>query len=97
MSVGFSIAKGDIDSALGQLATDTRDMLTRGQRIVNCLSQLTDGQLENYGYDIATDIPLIRAVQADITLLLQVFPGQAGLDTPHDFLANLGQMYGAKV
>ena len=97
MSVGFTVAKGDLDTALGQLATDTRDMLTRGQRIVDVLSNLTDTDLANMGYDSTVDVPLIRGVQSDISQLLKIFPGNSALPTAYDFLTNLSKLYGAKV
>lgn len=95
MSVGYSIGKGDIDLALGALATDTRDMLTRGSQVVNCLATLTDVQLQNMGYS-AAEVTLIRAVQTDVNTLLAVFPGTQALPTAHNFLANLSHLYGAK-
>lgn len=95
MAVGWTVGKGNLDEALGALATDTRDMLTRADQIVNYLATVTDTQLENMGYS-TTDVTLIRQVQSDVTTLLGIFPGTAALPAPHDFTASLSQMYGVK-
>lgn len=95
MSVGYSIGKGDIDLALGTIAVDTRNMLSQGQQLVNCLGGLTDAQLANMGYT-TTEVTLIRNIQTDINTLLGVFPGTQALPTAHNFLANLSQCYGAR-
>ena len=95
MAVGWSVGKGNLDEALGGLATDTRDMLTRAHQITNYLSTLTDAQLANMGYSTA-DVTLIRQVQSDVTTLLGIFTGQATLAAVHDFTFYLSQMYGVK-
>jgi len=95
MAVGWSVGKGNLDLALGGLATDTRDMLTRASQIVAYLATVTDVQLENLGYSV-DDVALIRQVQTDVTLLLGIFTGQATLPAVHDFTAYLKQMYGVK-
>lgn len=95
MTVGFPVTKGGLDLALGQLAIDTREMLTRAKHIADCLSGVTDEQLRNFGYS-AEEVTLIRDVQTDVATLLQVFTGQAALAVPHDFMAYLGQLFGTK-
>lgn len=95
MAVGWSVGKGNLDEALGALATDTRDMLTRAKQIVDYLNTVQDTDLQNLGYS-TTDVTLIRQVQSDVTQLLGIFPGNAALPTAHDFTASLKQMYGVK-
>lgn len=95
MAVGWSVGKGNLDEALGALATDTRDMLTRANQIVKYLATVTDAQLENLGYSV-DDVTLIRQVETDVNTLLGIFTGQATLATPHDFTYYLSQMYGVK-
>jgi hypothetical protein len=94
MSVGYYIGKGDIDLMLGAVAVDVREILTRGNRHVSCLANITDAQLENMGYT-AADVTIIRNVAADILTLEQIITGQASLATVRDFTANLRQLYGA--
>jgi hypothetical protein len=95
MTVGWSVGKGNLDIALGGLATDTRDMLTRAKQITDYLTTVTDAQLENMGYS-TDDVTLIRQVQVDVTTLLGIFTGQATLAAVHDFTFYLSQMYGVK-
>jgi hypothetical protein len=95
MTVGYSIGKGDLDLALGELATSTRDMVTRGQQVLNVLQGLPTTQLANMGYSPA-DITLIQNTQTDIQTLIGVIQGTTTLATAHNFLSNLSQMYGAK-
>jgi hypothetical protein len=95
MSVGYSIGKGDLDLMLGSVAIDTRDMLTRGQQVTACLTNLTDTQLGNMGYSPG-EVSLIRAVQSDISTLEQIITGAATLTAVRDFTANLKQLYGSK-
>lgn len=93
MSVGYSVGKGDLDLALGVIATGTRDMLSQALQVVAILSTLTDQQLGNLGYS-PSDVTLVRSVQSDINQLAQIIQGQATLATTHNFLTSLQQLYG---
>ena len=95
MSVGYPISKGDIDLMLGTVATNTRDILGRGQQVTACLAGLTDQQLQNLGYTTA-DVALIRATATDISDLEAIITGQAAQAVARDFTVNFKQLYGAK-
>lgn len=95
MPVGYSIGKGDLDLALGDLATSTRDMVARGQQVLNVLSGLNATQLANMGYTPA-DVTLIQNTQTDIQTLIGVIQGTGTLAAAHNFLTNLSQMYGTR-
>lgn len=93
MSVGFPVAKLDIDAAVGQISLQLRDSISRVPGLKARIDAMSDADLSALGYT-ADDITLLKAVLADLSALQQLAFGQSTLPTAYDFRTYVSKVTG---
>lgn len=93
MSVGFPVAKVDIDNTLAQISLQLRNSIMAVTVLQGKVSAMTDADLTNLGYGTA-DITLLRAAVSDLYTIQQIAYGLIAQTTPYDFRTNISQVTG---
>lgn len=93
MTVGFPVAKLDIDSTVGQICLQLRDSISRVPVIQGRINAMSDADLQALGYSV-DDITLLKAVITDLVALQQIAFGQGVLPNAYDFRTNVSKVTG---
>ena len=86
MALGYPTTKNDLDSLVGGLAVDARNVFQRAKSAKLLVDALTDQELTDRGYD-STDIARLRSGAGDFDHLADIYLGvAAGVQaSPLDF------------